>query len=266
MKKSVLGITKIIFIIVAVFFICGSLFENRFERSALEVDPGLIESKSSIFDLEIGNYYKLKHELYANNECTENGADMPVFVIDANEPVLLLELEGKFAKVEYNSNSGWIPAWYLSDEAKNVNLLSPFLLLTKEKAGLYLYPEGDIAYDNTYHIEEGRVIMVMAEYKNWYLANFLRYDCPEYDLLWINKDKTIAYSVDMAKEGYLNENTFLCTKEGIMTDEIIEGYVIITSNEKDLYKVTGAGGQGGYIRKSDFLHFDLNTFSKFLSP
>lgn len=265
-KKSVTRIVIISFIIIAFFFICKLLYESSFLKNTLKDNSSIVESDSSIFNLEVGNYYEVVHQLHANNESAENGADTPEFNINANESVLLIQLEGKYAKVEYKDNFGWIPAWYLSDEAQNVILLSSFLLTTKEQSDLYLYPEGDIAYDKSYYLEEDRIVKVMAEFKTWYLVDFLRYDNPEYDLLWISKDKTTAYTADIAKEGYLRENAVFCTKEGILTDESIEGYITIISEENGLYKIKGTGGQRGYIKKSDLLHFDLDTYSRFLSP
>lgn len=267
MKNSILRIIIIIFILIVMSFMYKLFYESKFQKSIkLKDDSNFIEEKSSILNLEVGNYYKVNYELYANNESTINGADTPEFVINTNTFVLLIQLDGKFAKVKYNNNFGWIPAWYLSDEAQNVNFLPPFLLITKGQSNLYLYPQGDNAYDKSYNIQEGRTVKIMAEFNNWYLINFLRYDNPEFDPLWINKDKTTTYDVNIVKEGYLKENTVFYSKNGIKTDESIEGYVIITSEENGLYKVKGTGGQNGYIKKSDFIPFDLETYSKFLLP
>jgi hypothetical protein len=266
MKKSVFRIIIVTFVLIVFLLIGKQLHENNYIQSMFNDNNNYVNEQSSIFNLDVDSYYKTNVELYANNEAAENGADDPEFTIKANESVLLLQLEGEFAKVKYNDTFGWIPAWYLSDEAQDINFPPPFLLLAKEKANLSLYPLGNIAYDRNYYLQEGKIVKVMAEFNAWYLVDFLRYDNPEYDLLWINKDKTIAYDVTKAKEGYLKEGATLYSKEGVITDEIIEGYVIITSKENDLYKVNGAGGQNGYVKKSDFEYFSFDTFSNFLSP
>ncbi|MCG8484930.1 MAG: hypothetical protein MJA31_16580 [Clostridia bacterium] len=206
------------------------------------------------FGIKIGNTYQVNFDINVNNEPMFNDADYPEFSLNKNALVKVIDIENDFAKIDYKGNKGWISAWYISKKSAKIKDIDPYIRVIDKEASIYLLPEKNNEYSR---FKKGKVIKIIATYSDWYCVEYIRYDCPTYDSVWIKKEDTKEYDISLVKEGYLREvKTY--TEDGILTNETITGYVFIRKEKNDLYRVQGIGGESVYIKEIDFTPITSN--------
>lgn len=243
--KPILLIFSVIIMGAGVFFYTESNDEIKI------IEKNNVENNASLFDLIKGNSYIINFDLNVNNEPLINGADFPEFSLSAGTEIILIDQENDFAKIKYQEKEGWIPAWYISKISSSIRQESPFIVVLNTSTNVYLYPNETPKYD--FKLEKGKVVKVIASYFDWYCIEYIRYDCPEYDLTWIKNDNTLDYNERLVKEGIVSDNTNIYSEEGNLVEDTISGYIFIVEEKGDFYKVFGAGGQEGFIKKKDFI-------------
>ncbi len=207
-------------------------------------------------EIIIGEKYAICLELNVGERSDIIGAEPPVFTTELKIEYEVNKIDGDFAQIRYGSQIGWIPLWYLTEEAGEVRRIEPILMNISNPAKIYLYPNAQTPlYSDDHFLRQGKVVKVKAEYNNWCLIDFITYDCPYFDPTWVKKEHLTDYLPESSIEGYVKGGTVFINKE----EEVLK-YVIIEEEMDDSYLVYGAGGQYGYIRQSDFIPYDITSF------
>ena len=212
----------------------------------------------NIDDIELNEIYKVSYPVNVNNQMSDNGADYPEFAVLTDDKTKVLELKSDFVKIEFKDKEGWIPKWYLSEEAKTVNIVKPYLRILKEEMKTHYYPN-DKALSYEHNILEGKVCKVIAEYEDWYNITFVNYAEPYFDNAWIKKVDTFSYDKEKVREGYLVKDVSIyktnIEKNKFWIDpnsSTINGQIIINYTFEGFYYIYGRGGRAGYINIVDF--------------
>lgn len=207
-------------------------------------------------EIRIGEKYTIPLELNVGERPDIIGAECPVFTTELKIEYEVNKIDGGFAQIRYGSQIGWIPLWYLTEEASKVIRIEPILMNVSNPAKIYIYPNAQTPLYSDF-LEQGKVVKVKAEYNNWCLIDYITYDCPYFDPAWIKKEHLTDYLPESSIEGYVKEGTVFINKE-----EEVSKIVIIKRELDDLYFIYGAGGQSGYIKQSDFIPYDITSFPK----
>ncbi len=202
--------------------------------------------------LQVNQAYTLVYDVSANDVADYNDADYPKIMLSKGDRVLVKSIEGNFVEIEVNGELCWINEWYIT-ASKPVNLISNEVKYVLDTASLKPFPEEAAAFNYDEVIERGKVVIIQAEYEDWYCVQILRYSEPIYDNYWIRKDEVGILDDDDIREGKIKPNSELLTFSGEIMSEQIESYIIVEAYNDEYLMFDAPGGIAGLIKRSDFL-------------
>ncbi|MFD0587459.1 PQQ-binding-like beta-propeller repeat protein [Paenibacillus sp. GCM10027627] len=100
---------------------------------------------------------------------------------------------GDSAEIHHESGyGGWVPKWYLSDEAKHIQDISPIVLETVGGAEVFPYPSSQ--NEKSHKLQQGETLYAYVEYGDWYGVIAKRISEPQFrhGLLWISKSSVVV--------------------------------------------------------------------------
>lgn len=163
--------------------------------------------------------------------------------LEAGSSVKLIQTVGEMIEVEGEGKTGWIPAWLVSDEAKEITEPAPYEMLIGEPVVFALYPNQPEPYG--FELEPGRVVKIQKEYGDWVEVEFLNVQGGYLDHCWLPKNALKPYDDEQAKDGIVHPNAESWTK--------FHFGVTITGETETSYEVRGPGNVKGTIVKDDFI-------------
>lgn len=215
------------------------------------------DETDSMFNIKVGNSYKINGQYLLKAEPVKvYGDTSSVSSTEKNEEYTVEETKGDFVRIKSGDKTGWIPAWYLSDNAKDIVDRKPYLMIIKDTTPLWLYPN-EQEPDMYCFLSEGRVVQVAGTYKDWCRVNFMTLEASNWGDRWVKKADTIPYDPKYSKEGIVKEGATFYDEKFEVKDGYTS-YVQINSGELInngviYYQFTGVGGFDGYIKKDDFI-------------
>ncbi|MEO3946897.1 hypothetical protein [Gorillibacterium sp. CAU 1737] len=224
----------------------------------LKPGEGLVDQIPPTFGVKIGESYTTALRWRAKDR-PDSVAMTAALLTRTDRAYQVTEQVEEYVKIEADGMSGWLPAWYLTEAARQVMGISPERLMLVPKAGrpLFLYPESS-APSEELPLEGGRVVKVVAEYRDWAMVEFRLYDAGEYGNRWMNKADLADYSASAAREGTLRYNGKFYDpqgqplKEGTSSSLMIQEEVSL-AGKGDFYRVSGPGGFSALIKRADFV-------------
>ena len=202
--------------------------------------------------LQVNQAYTLVYDVSANDVADYNDADYPKIMLSKGDRVLVKSIEGNFVEIEVNGERCWINEWYIT-ASKPVNLISNEVKYVLDTASLKPFPEEAAAFNYDEIIERGKVVIIQAEYEDWYCVQILRYSELLYDNYWISKDEVGILDDEDIREGKIKPNSELLALSGEIMSEQIESYIIVEAYNDEYLMFDAPGGIAGLIKRSDFL-------------
>lgn len=202
--------------------------------------------------LQVNQEYTLVYDVSANDEADYNYADYPKIMLSQGDHVLVKSIENNFVEIEVNGERCWINDWYIT-ASKPVNRTNNEMKYVLNTAILKPFPEEAATFNYDEIIERGKVVVIQAEYEDWYCVQILRYSEPLYDNYWIRKDEVGILDDEDIREGKIKPNAELLTLSGQAMSEKIESYIVVEVYNDEYLKFDAPGGITGLIKKSDFL-------------
>ena len=217
----------------------------------------------NLFSIQLGNKYKVKNSYTLKPEPVSVYGDTskPLIITDKDEEYIVESINSKYVKIKSNGKEGWIPGWYLTEEASKVKKSESVFKLIKNSTSLSIYPNEINPEDNKdpnliLTLEEGCVVKVIGEYNDWYNVKFIQYVAGIWGDRWIKKETSTDYDYRLSKEGLTKSGTTIYDMGLNQTEESYHGVARVKSekiNDKGtFYLIRGIAGVNGYIKKEDF--------------
>lgn len=215
--------------------------------------------------IEVGQKINFKNSFILKSKPEPTIAD-PIYNIVTGNEYSVKSKDRIYLEISSDSNSGWIPEWYIYNDGNVINTEGNKVLLIEKKTNLYLVPELSDEFTDALTLEKGQVVKIIREYSDWYNVEFVHYEAMNPGERWIKKESTTLYDLKKCKEGRIKVGSIIYNNDfSIFKDEENDdGTVMINSiaNNPDtnevFYEVTGPGGFYGLIKESDFLPNPFN--------
>jgi|GEM_PF-2435856 len=237
--------------------------QNNSTKGISQSNTTLNTPENNTYGIKVGDKIKIAGMFQLKSRPEASTADAYNFT-EKDKEYLVEEVKGIYVKIYSDKISGWLPAWYLSKEALNIEENVPELMLVKEFTYLYLIPEKtDLKYTDTYSLQEGQAVTVKRKYHNWYNVEFVLNDAATTGDRWVKDEFLMEYDPAKSREGVVQKGAKIYDdqfkiREGENFDEhvvTIQGEAEDPILKKSFYYVTGAGGFTGYIEKKDFIPY-----------
>lgn len=202
--------------------------------------------------IQVNQEYTLVYDVSANNHAEYNYANFPKIILSKGEPVLVKSIKGNFVEIEANGQLGWINDWYIR-ASQPVNRINNQVEYVLDTTILKPFPEEEAHFNNDEIVERGKVVVIQAEYEDWYCVQVLRYSEPLYDNYWVRKDEVGIIDDEEIREGKIRHNAALLTLSGEPLSDKIESYILVEAYNDEYLQFDAAGGITGLIKKTDFL-------------
>lgn len=127
--------------------------------------------------------------------------------VQAGQKVKTGEQDGLWIEVRSEGVTGWLPAWYLSDDENGaLPEIEPYLrVVTVDSAGVYLHPEAGTR--TIANLDAGKVVRVSAEFGEWRYVDIVVYDIPSVMRGWVREDALASPDEVQAGEGRIPAGT-----------------------------------------------------------
>lgn len=138
-------------------------------------------------EIRIGETFTVKGLVGASKNPSAYSVLTPEFFVLSSDKVTVLDIQGKFAKVDLNGSVGWIPTWYLTKGNAEIQMARSKEMIVKTPTEFYLYP-GEEA-PSGFPLEPGKVVHIIKEYRDWYSVDLMTYDQPYVGDKWVKNFK-----------------------------------------------------------------------------
>lgn len=189
--------------------------------------------------------------------------------MEAGQKIRIKEKRLPWVLVQDGSAKGWLPEWYLVKKpAEVLPEIDPYLMIVKEEAPLYLYPNYPIYRyypDNELEIlKAGVVVKVENEFNDWRYARFIAHTIPHVQRGWVKSDNLATSNEATPLQGRIVIGTRIYLGSGNeenitnLPTEIcdLNQSVNIGHEKGDMVYVFTPGGSSFWVNKKDII-FDL---------
>lgn len=177
----------------------------------------------------------------------------PVFLAFPNREYEVLETKGAFTHIALDGMTGWIPSWYVIQDAAGgkVAEVTPYEMLVPKIVKYSLYP-GE-PEPSGFELWAGKVVRVHKTYEDWVAVAVITYDSFYVGDKWLPKSALIPYDPTAAKEGRLKQGAAVYDEKGRTKDPLSSDPIFIEGESNGRYRISSTGGYTGYIEKPDFV-------------
>lgn len=189
-----------------------------------------------------------------------NAAPIPEISIAGGTPVALIEVNGDWSLVAGQSQSGWLPSWYIINE-NDIDFLTSInsdYMVVKENVQGLLFPGGPSIKE----LEKGMLVKPTLSWQDWIQVSIILFDIPAVSSVWI-KDGALTTPADVKPiQGFVRVGspTYDYSVDGSLdlthpTAEKVRNPmpVAIVKTEGEFSYVTGPGGWGYWVKASDII-------------
>lgn len=169
-------------------------------------------------------------------------------------PADVLETRGEWVHIRQGNAEGWLPRWYIWDNADPVKEVdSDYLVLNRPADGL-LYPEGP----QITSLSKGKLLLPLKEWKGWVQVQIIVYSIPAVMTAWIQKSNLSPPGTVSPSEGFLKQGARVYEVEKF--EEIVRsasteaGYdmpVCLRQEKGGCLCVEAAGGWNAWTRRDN---------------
>ncbi|CAM3457905.1 hypothetical protein MALU111345_05900 [Marinicrinis lubricantis] len=172
-----------------------------------------------------------------------------VHELEQGDEVAVIGALEEMVQVVSGDKSGWIAAWLLTSDAKQIKQVEPYEMIVGTPVVFSMYPDQETPYG--FELAEGKVVQVHREYEDWVDVRYISGESAYLDNHWIPKSALVPYEPELAKDGLVKPGTeyWLDFQFGVW----------VTGATETELEVEGPGGAGGTIAKEDFIP---NPFTK----
>lgn len=186
--------------------------------------------------------------------------------VESGQRVTVLERHGPWARVKADAAEGWIPLWYLVEQAgETLPQAAESRLVVKGLCQVHLYP--DVAAPAIRGLERGKVVTVRAELGEWRYVDITVFDIPSVQRGWVRAASLAEPGEVQPMEGRLPAGTIVypvgqkdATDPRDLPSEVLQyGMAIRIQDERgDMVRVSAAGGWEAWVAKRDVV-FDVTV-------
>lgn len=202
-----------------------------------------------------------KYELYPGPDpVTMNRPPRGYGEIAGGSMVEMLERIGEWVRVRSGDSEGWIPRWYLSEDASEpvADVAMGFKVLNGDIAGR-LYPDGpEIDY---WIMSAGIQVKPLKEWSGWYEVGRFTFSAPGIHTAWIPKSLVsekgaVESRIGVLKTGAIVFNVREFDRIGQAKAEPLDGEMIVLIGEKreGYVLVESHGGWAAWTREENLSH------------
>ncbi|KUO60311.1 MAG: hypothetical protein APF84_04245 [Gracilibacter sp. BRH_c7a] len=123
--------------------------------------------------------------------------------------LLVIKEEGEWISFKYEGGEGYIPKWYASTEAKQIQAIASETKVLKQDYKGSLYPNGSQIVD----LKQGKLLKPLKEWNGWYEVGILTLHRPAVQFAWVPADELVSVQEMRPVEGYLRTGTEVYLEE-----------------------------------------------------
>ncbi|WP_436245412.1 hypothetical protein [Paenibacillus sp. LjRoot56] len=225
--------------------------------SSTKVSNTTREVSVSAYGLQVNQTYTVQADIGARYDPNEVSGVGPVFEVNKGDTFRILAIQDEYVQVESKALSGWIPEFYFSKEAANIQIEPPYEMIVANEVPVSSAPGNKV---KNLHLDlwAGKVVLIKKSYMDWVAVSIVQYDAEYGADMWVPKSSLQGYDPVKAKEGRLAPHSTIYDEHGQIKDEQWVNSVFIQSETQisrigPVYQIISSGGQKGYIRVKDFI-------------
>lgn len=174
--------------------------------------------------------------------------------VGGGSPADVLETRGEWVRIRQGNAEGWLPGWYILDNADPVkDVDSDYLVLNRPVDGL-LYPEGP----QITSLSKGKLLLPLKEWKGWVQVQIIVYNIPAVMTAWIQKSNLSPVSTASPSEGFLKQGARVYEVEkfeeiarSASTEAAYDMPVCLRQAKGGYLYVEAAGGWSSWTRRDN---------------
>ncbi|NOU90613.1 hypothetical protein GC102_33525 [Paenibacillus sp. LMG 31460] len=242
--------------------LCGIVIASGCQQEktlskAVTTFEAVLDSIQEENGLQIDQTYTAQADIGARYDPSEISGAGPVFEVNRGDAFRILAKQDEYVQVESQDLRGWIPVFYFSKEAANIQTGAPYEMIVAKEVPVASSP-GEKVKEPHLELWAGKVVHIEKSYGDWVAVGIVQYDAEYGADMWVPKSSLQVYGPANAKEGKLAQHSHIYDEHGQIKEEEWINPVFIqeeTQIEKigPVYQIIGAGGQTGYIRVKDFI-------------
>lgn len=212
-----------------------------------------------------------KHEVQFNPELklavypSPKAEQVQVETVSLVSNVQVIGEQDEWLNIRYAGGEGWIPKWYASGEAAQIQPLTSGAKVLRQDFPGSLYPNGP----QIVNLTKGKLLTPLKEWNGWYEVGILTVNIPNVQYAWLPAAELLPVQEMIPAEGYLRTGTevfldqeFEKMPQAKPSSAPYEMIVFITAAQGDYIRVKANNGWTAWTRKDNLVFTPSDSIPK----